>query len=134
MSPWLLLEAMSVAGALGNTTSWFSFVPVWAVLGLFWPYWASSFVCFVAWWLLLSFGHIGPRVFRLFETLLFGHCGPVLVGFVFVVLCVLNAIEAFRHCWPSGLSNEGVRPGYKLVLCFGLDFARLAISSMLLRF
>ena len=57
-----------------------------------------------------------------------------LVGFVFVVLCVLNAIEAFRRCWPSGSSNEGVGFGCELVLCFGLDLARLAISSMLLRF
>ena len=57
-----------------------------------------------------------------------------LVGFVFVVLCVLNAIEAFRHYWPSGSPNEGVGPGYELVLCFRLDLARLTISGMLLRF
>ena len=57
-----------------------------------------------------------------------------LVGFVFVVLYVLNAIEVFRHCWPFGPPNEGGGPGCELVLWFGLDLARLAISSMLLRF
>ena len=46
--PRLQLEARSVAGALGNTTSWFSFVPVWAMLGSFWPYWVSSFAYFFA--------------------------------------------------------------------------------------
>ena len=57
-----------------------------------------------------------------------------LVGFVFVVLYVQNAIEAFRRCWLYGQPNDGMGPGCELVLWFGLDMARLAISSMLLRF
>ena len=46
-----------------------------------------------------------------------------LVGFVFVVLCVLNAIEAFKRCWPFGPPNEGVGPGWEFGFvvwaCFG---------------
>ena len=62
MSPWLLLGARSVAGALSNMTSWFSFVPIWAMLGLFGPYWTSSFTCFVALCFLRSLGSVGPAL------------------------------------------------------------------------
>ena len=57
----------------------------------------------------------------------------IYLAWVFVVLCVPDAIKASRRCWLSGPPIEDVGPGCELVLRFELDLARMAISSMPLK-
>ena len=70
---------------------------------------------------MLAFGFVAPM----------WRCGlasaVLCLALVFAVLRVLDAIEAFRSCWLSGLPSECV--GSDRVV-FGIDLARVAISSV----
>ena len=53
---------------------------------------------------------------------------------MFVVLCVQDAIEAFRRCWLLVCPMRVWDQAMSLALWFGLNLARVAILSILLRF